>query len=245
MKKFKSLLTQFGLSDAAEQIYLTLLAKETCSIAELARLTGKHRPAIYKAIPELLDLDLVTRVNKKKRVIYRPESPHILSLLSKKQTDNFNTALQKLLDIFRQKDEKPKITFFEGREGIMTAYEKLISSAKNREAFYRYESPRDYKKNKKYYPPLYWKRAGTAGDIDKYVITNQKTNQNRHANLNRFSKSIPVPFEENITEIMSSDKVVFIDYDTETSIFIENQRFADFQKSIFKMLFEKLNYNDA
>ena len=34
--------------------------------------------------------------------------------------------------------------------------------------------------------------------------------------------------------------LIFIDYDTETAVVIENDRFADFQRSIFKMFFEKL-----
>ena len=240
MSNEKSILRQLGFSDIAEQIYLTLLKKGSCSIAELAQLTGKHRPIIYKTLPELTSVNLASKLSKGKRTLYKAESPVNLSILSKRQTEAVNAAIPKLLYIFQNKDKKPKVSFFEGKEGIMTVYENLIASTKKGEAIYRYESPKDYKENKRYYPSLYWKRAGASGDIDKYVITNQKTHQKRHLNLNRFSKAVNILFEDNITEIIGKGKVIFIDYDTETAIVIENERFADFQKSIYKMFFEKL-----
>lgn len=240
MLKEKGILKQLGFNDIAEQIYLTLLNKGACSISELAQFIGKHRPIIYRTIPELASVNLIAKISKGKRILYKAESPANLSTLSKKQVEAVNVALPKLLNIFQNKDKKPKVSFFEGKEGIATVYENLITSTKKEEAIYRYESPKDYKRNKRYYPSLYWKRAGASGDIDKYVITNQKTHQTRHANLNRFSKAVSVPFEDNITEIIGNDKVIFIDYDTETAIVIENERFADFHKSIYKMFFEKL-----
>lgn len=240
MKEIKGVLKQLGFSDLAEQVYFVLLKKGSCSIAELAQFTGKHRPAIYKIIPELLSVNLVNKSTKGKRIVYKAESPATLSALSKKQIENVNLTLPALLDAFHNKDKKPKISFFEGKEGIATVYEQLISGTKKEEAIYRYESPRDYKKNKRYYPSLYWKRAGASGDIDKYVITNLKTHEKRHKNLNRFSKAVNIPFDDNITQIIGNGKVIFIDFDTETAIVIENDRFVDFQKSIFKILFEKL-----
>ena len=236
----KGILKQFGFSNVAEQIYLTLLKKGACSIAEIAQLTGKHRPAIYKTIPDLISTNLVAKASKGKRILYKAESPAIISTLIKKQVENVDEILPTLIDIFENKDKKPKVSFFEGKEGIATVYEQIISSTKKEETIYRYESPRDYSVNKKYYPSLYWKRAGSTGDINKYVITNQKTHQKRHKNLNRFSKAVGIPFEDNITELIGNNKVIFIDYDTETAIVVENKRFADFQKSIFKMFFEKL-----
>jgi len=240
MINYKGLLKQLGFSSIAENIYLTLVRKGACSIAELAQSNGKFRPAIYRALPELLSTNLVSKATKGKRVVYKAESPVVISALIKKQAKNVEEVLPGLIKSFQQKDQKPKISFYEGKEGIATVYEQLISSTKRGGAIWRYESAKDYKKNKRYYPSLYWKRAGATGDIDKYVITNLKTHEKRHKNLNRFSKAVNDRFEENITELISCDRVVFVDYDTETAIVIENERFAEFQKTIFRMFFEKI-----
>lgn len=240
MTNYKGVLAQIGFSAVAENIYITLIKKGSCSIAELAQSSGKFRPAVYKALPELLSANLVSRVTKGKRVVYKAESPLAISTLIRKQSKNIEEILPELVKSFKQKDKKPKISFYEGKEGIATVYEQLVSSTKKGGAIWRYESTKDYKKNKRYYPSLYWKRAGATGDIDKYVITNLKTHQKRHNNLNRFSKAVSDPFEENITQLMSDNKVIFVDYDTETAIVIENERFANFQKTIFKMFFGKI-----
>lgn len=240
MTNYKGVLKQLGFSPVAENIYFTLIKKGACSIAELAQSSGKFRPAVYRALPELLSANLISKVTKGKRVVYKAESPVAISTLIKKQTKDINAVLPELIQSFQQKDQKPKISFYEGKEGIATVYEQLISSTKKGGAVWRYESAKDYKKNKRYYPSLYWKRAGATGDIDKYVITNLKTHAKRHKNLNRLSKAVSDPFEENITELIGNDKVVFVDYDTETAIVIENERFAEFQKTIFKMFFKKI-----
>lgn len=236
----KGVLKRLGFSRAAEKIYLTLLKQGSCSIAELAKRTGKHRPMIYRALPELLSANLVVKSTKGKRIVYKAESPSELSVIVKRNTESVDMVLPDLMEVFHRNQEKPSISFFEGKEGIATAYEQLIGSMKKGEAIYRYESPEDYTKNKRYYPSLYWKRAGSGGDLDKYVITNKKTHEKRHVNLNRLSKAVQMPFENNITQLIGNGKVVFIDYNTETAIMIENDRFADFQKSIFKMFFERL-----
>lgn len=240
MEKQKGILKQVGFSSTAESIYFSLLKRGACSVAELSQFTGKHRPAIYRALPELTSSNLVSKSLKGKRIVYKAESPAILSSLLKKQSEDIENVLPDLLNIFENKDKKPKISFFEGKEGIATVYERLVSSTKKEGAIYRYESPKDYSYNKKYYPDLYWKRAGSKGDIDKYVITNRKTHEKRHNNLNRLSKALNIPFEYNITQLIGNDKVIFIDFDTETAILIENERFANFQKAVFKILFEKI-----
>ena len=234
------ILKQIGFSNIAEQIYLILLKKGACSIAEISQFTGKYRPTIYKTLPDLISANLVTKLSKGKRILYNAESPAIISTLIKKQIENTDEILPTLINIFKDKDKKLKASFFEGKEGIATVYEQLISSTKKEETIYRYESPRDYSMNKRYYPSLYWKRAGSTGDVNKCVITNQKTHQKRHKNINRFSKAVDIPFEDNITELIGNDKVIFIDYDTKTAMMLENKRFADFQRSIFKILFEKI-----
>lgn len=240
MTNLKGLLRTLGFSPLAEKIYLNLINKGPANVAELAQVCGKFRPAVYKALPALLTANLVTKVTKGKRIVYKAESPAAISALVKKQAKLVEDILPDLVKTFQQKDQKPKISFFEGKEGIATVYEQLVAGTPKGGAIWRYEAARDYKKNKRYYPSLYWKRAGSTGDIDKYVITNLKTHQKRHQNLNRLSKAVTGPFEENITELIGNDKVVFVDYDTETAIVIENERFAEFQKTIFKMLFEKI-----
>jgi hypothetical protein len=47
-------------------------------------------------------------------------------------------------------------------------------------------------------------------------------------------------FQDNIFMTIYANKVAFVDFNTETSILIENKDIADFQKKLFKLLFKSL-----
>ncbi len=236
-------LQSLGVSSLGDKLYASLLKQKSASVSELARLTGKHRPAVYKAISELVAAGLVSPSKQGKRLTYRAESPMILFNLHKKQSERLNELIPKYVKMFERKDQTPKITVLEGKRGIATAYEQLMTNLEKKGRIYRAESPSQYGANKKYYPLAYWRRANSKGDVDKFVITNEKTNLKRRKTLNRFSKSVSKKegeFEQDITQLIVNNKVVFIDYQTETVIMIENPRLAAHQQHLFKSLFEKL-----
>jgi len=242
MKK-DNLLQTLGLPHHSEKVYLTLLEKGEKSLSDLAKITGLYRPAIYRLMPDLLQANLVSVVKKGKRILYVAESPQLLSVLAKEQATDLQAVLPEYMNLFLNRTRRPKFTLYQGKEGIKSVFEYLISTAKKEERIFRYESPRNYKDNKNYYPDIYRQRAGQKGDMDKYVITNEETDVQRSARLNRLSKRIPKSYDSfnyNITHLICGDKVVFIDFDTETAILIEAPRFAEFQKKIFQLFFRKL-----
>jgi sugar-specific transcriptional regulator TrmB len=235
-------LTLFGYSNLQSQIYETLLRKGDLNINELAKTTGKYRPAIYSALPKLISSALVTEVKKGKRKYYHSLLPTALLGVIRNTKSELLRSIDEINRHLKERINRPKLTVFDGKEGIRSLFEYLISSAAAKDTIYRFESPRDYIRAKKYYPALYWKRAGAKGDLNKFVLTNPETDERRHKNLNRFSKAVPINkgFDYNITQLVLQDKVAFIDYDTNTALLMENKRFAEFQRTIFKLLYEFL-----
>ncbi len=242
MKK-ESIFNTLGFSPSAEKIYLALLEKGGKTLSEISKITGLYRPAVYRHLPELLQANLISPIKRGRRTLYTAESPHLLSVLAKERAVNLEAALPSYMNLFLNRTKAPKFTVYQGKAGIKSVYEYIVSTAKKEEVIYRYESPRDYTVAKEYYPEIYYQRAGRNGDIDKYVITNEITDISRAKRLNRASKSIPKSydsFDYNITQLISADKVVFIDFDTETAILIEAPRFAEFQRKLFQLFFRKL-----
>jgi hypothetical protein len=47
-------------------------------------------------------------------------------------------------------------------------------------------------------------------------------------------------FDDNVFMSIYADKVAYIDFNTESSIIIENKQIADFQKKLFRLLFKSL-----
>jgi predicted transcriptional regulator len=247
MKKYPQL-QALGLSGQMIDIYLFLTGNKAQTISDIAKRVGIHRPMIYKLLPELTQKGLVTTTKLGKRILYTAESPiNLKGLLSSTET-KLEQIIPELLERYQKSSSHPIMTFYEGSTGIKHIYEVLLRAAKKGEVIYRYESPKDYIKNKRYYPKLYVELASAEGplgrsQIQKFVITNENTANLRHPTLERYSKAVPAkydPFEYNITQIIFGNKVAFIDYETETATLIENEVFAKFQRQIFKLLFEKL-----
>ena len=119
----------------------------------------------------------------------------------------------------------------------------MLATCKKGDVFYRYESPKDYKKNDRHLPSAYIERICHKKEIQKFVITNEKTAQNKPRVIERVSKFVPKVFdffEYDITQIIYNNKVAFVDFNTNTAWIIESAPFAKFQRQIFKLLIGKL-----
>jgi sugar-specific transcriptional regulator TrmB len=238
-------LARLGLSTEESKIYLALLRSGKLNISELSKSTGLYRPMVYKLLPQLYGKQLVAQQQVGKRTYYVAENPAQLKLLVGKLSDDLESVAEELFQAYRNGKQRPVIKNFEGKDGIRRVYEEMMSLCKKGDVIYRYESPKNYLKNKDYYPRLYLHKAAGAREsiIEKFVITNEKTHQLRHKRLERYSKFVPASFdlfEYDITQLIYHNRVVFIDYKREAANVIESTRYAEFQKRLFRLLFDKL-----
>lgn len=239
------LLQKLGLTDNESKVYLALLENGKQNISALSKLTGLYRPVIYKLLPALFSHQLVAKQKVGKRVYYLAENPTQLKVLANRIVDDLDGAANELMQTYRNAKQRPVIKNYEGRDGIKHVFEEMMSVCKKGDIIYRYESPKDYVKNKEYYPRLYLKKAtgNTESIIEKFVITNEVTHQKRNKRLERYSKFVPRstdPFDYDITLLVYKNRVVFIDYKREVANVIESTRFAEFQKQLFLLLFKSL-----
>ena len=73
------------------------------------------------------------------------------------------------------------------------------------------------------------------------VVADAREKDGRHPN--QYWKVIPAAveiFNYNITQRIYEDKVSFVDYNSNSAFIIENKQFAEFQKSIFKLFWDRL-----
>jgi sugar-specific transcriptional regulator TrmB len=243
--KILPLLRQLGLSDNESLIYITLLEQGQANVSLLAKRSGLYRPQIYKLLPELDKKHLIAQQKIGRRTLYLAENPIQLKALINRMSDDLEAVADDLFQTYRSSKHRPVIYNFEGKEGIKRVYEEMMSICKKGDVIYRYESPSDFKKIKEYYPKLYLAKATGQVEslIEKFVITNEKTHNARCKRLERYSKFIPAnidPFEYDITLLIYHNRVVFIDYKREAANIIESKRYAEFQRQLFKLLFNTL-----
>jgi sugar-specific transcriptional regulator TrmB len=239
----KQLLTKLGLTPIETKIYELLVAQGALSVAAIAQNSGLYRPQIYRYLPLLIDKGLVAESRHGRRKIYLAESPRNLEKLADKLKADVQEQLPALLQLYNTSETKPLVRYFEGTKGIRHVYEDLVASCKKGDIFYRYESPRNYRAVRKYIPDEYRTRIRDRGEVERLIITNEITNQQKKQRLGRLIKIVPPEhdlFVYDITQLIYGNKVAFIDFRSETATLIESPIFAEFQKKLFKLLFDKL-----
>jgi len=140
------------------------------------------------------------------------------------------------------KEKRPLIKFLEGRKAITFVLNDLVRILKKDDIFYRYSSAKDARKNEKYLPHDY-RKIRDQKQLQRFVIANENSMIGKKPRLERAVKFVPQNyglFDYDITQIIYGDKVAFLDYNTETALIIENSIIAEFQKKIFKLLYDKL-----
>ncbi len=125
MEDIKQSLAELGLSAKESEVYLSMLEIGPTSVQEIAKKAGVNRSTTYVMIEALKKHGLVSTFEKGKKIVFVAENPQRLvevvneqiSMLSAKR-ERVSTALPRLLAIFNNSDEKPKVRFFEGDETI-------------------------------------------------------------------------------------------------------------------------------
>lgn len=242
--KIETVLHSLGLQKHEITLYLALLELGNATIADLTRHTHLHRPMVYTWLDSLIEKNLAAFSFKGKRKIYFAESPKKLESLIRDLSTGLTDSLPELIGKYEKHEaQKPKIKFFEGKRMITLVYEDVLNTCKRGDVFYRYESPKAFLIQDAILPPAYFERICKNKEIQKFIITNEKTLKTKKPVPERKAKAVPASidiFDYDITQIIYNNKVAFLDLAASTAWVIESERFAHFQERLFRLLFEKL-----
>lgn len=131
---FQNYLVELGLSEKEALIYLALLQADNQSIQDLAKQTNINRTTVYPVLESLEKKGLVSEVQVGKKTHYEAAAPERLETFVERQKVLLDEKSKRLKDIIpelkgvqRKEGERPVIKFFEGRDGVVSAYEEFYS----------------------------------------------------------------------------------------------------------------------
>lgn len=237
-KEALSVLAALGLTENQAKIYHSLLGESPATISTISQVTGLHRPAIYTALPGLIEIQLISRVIIGKREYFVSEQPSRLDHLIRDWQTRMSALIPDLTEGFRSK-KKPIVKVYSGPDGIAAIFEDVARTLDANTAFYRYSAySKIHKKKTRYLPRIYRERMES---LQGYVITNE--DYPSHQMLGRSVKVIrskEFKLNDNVTLMIYGDRVAYIDYNTEQAMIIENTALASFHRQIFLLLFRQL-----
>jgi sugar-specific transcriptional regulator TrmB len=128
-------LQKLGLSDKEAKVYLSSMEIGPSPVQSIAVKAGVNRATTYVMIESLISRGLMSSFEKGKKKFFTAESPEqLVALLHKEEaevkekTRQMMEILPELKILFSAAEEKPKVRFFEGIEGIEVIQEDILNS---------------------------------------------------------------------------------------------------------------------
>jgi sugar-specific transcriptional regulator TrmB len=150
MNDLKSKLTELGMSDKESSVYLAMMELGPSSVQEIAKKAGVNRATTYVMLESLKRRGLMSSVERGKKMQYTPESPeHLLLSVSQElqviedKKTRFASMMPQFMSLFNSVENKPKVRFFEGEEGVRASREaqlQLLTPSQTGRAFIHYDA---------------------------------------------------------------------------------------------------------
>lgn len=235
-------LEKIGFTKNEASVYLALLELGRGTVARVAQRAGINRTTGYSLLNHLVQRGMVSSSGKGSRQSYVAESPDRLVTYMKKQAEDLvanlsvASSLVPELKSMRNISERPKVRFYEGKEGLESVYEDTLTSS---EPIRAYATVDDMHKALPDYFPKYYQRRAKAGVAIRAIIPSTEVGRERavkgRAEL-RESALIPADKYYFSPEINIYDnKVMIASWREKLGIIIESAEIADAMKKTFEL----------
>ena len=225
----KELLTAVGLKEKEAIVYLASLEIGTNPASTIAKRAEINRCTVYAILDSLTRKGFITQFDKGDIRYYSPIEPkRILNYLEHKkleieeQIEDIYYALTKFDKIKNPYVSKPKVTFYEGENGIINVYEDILSSKK----------------------PVfsYISRTSTNPKLSSFLQKYNKT-QKRNGIQKRSISFNQKNTKENLTSQLEitiyGNKMAIISFSENFAVLIKSKEISTAQKKIFKLVWDK------
>jgi sugar-specific transcriptional regulator TrmB len=240
--KLKNILRSAGFSDKETGVYFALLELGKGTVSQIARKAGINRTTGYDILDNLVAKGVVSISGKEPKQEYVAESPTAITEHVLREIENKKEALKEIekivpeLSSMHNKAGRPKVLFYEGKEGLQKVYEDTLSS---HEEILAYASVEDIQPTLPHYFPEYYKRRAKKG-IPIRAIFPESPEARERASLDveeiRQSRIVPAEKFGFHPEINIYDnKVMIASWREQLGIIIESAEIADAMKKIYEL----------
>lgn len=136
MKALASDLVKLGFSEKEALVYLASLELGPSPVQKISQKSGVNRATTYVMIESLMQHGLMSSFQKGKKMQYTAEKPERLHRIVHKERDvvkekeeTIKRILPDLEAVLSAAGERPKVSYYEGEEGLEAMRETIFSSS--------------------------------------------------------------------------------------------------------------------
>lgn len=238
----EKLLTDIGLENKEIEVYLALLQLGSARVTEITQQAGIGRTSGYDILQDLVDKGLVMITGKKPRQEYAAEDPmklvqYLGKVINEKESLLDRTkALVGELQMIQNKENRPQVTFYEGKEGLRNVYEDTLTSSEEIRGFANVDQM--HKGLPGYFPEYYKRRAAAGINIRGILSANKEGYERGKRDKEEKRTTVFVDPEKYyfIPEIdVYDNKVMIASWQEELGVIIESEEIADAMKKVYDL----------
>jgi len=236
-------LQQIGLPEKQAKIYMACLELGECSIKEIARKAEIKRTTIYDIIDDMIAAGFIrTTVHGKKKRFVAAE-PNDLSTIIKKREVLLGQILPQLNSLNNNGKTKPKIYFYEGKDGLKEVYNDTLKYSGEFVAFGSEDVVRILGKDwiDNFIKRRIKKSIHVRAIVPKteYLEKEIQSHDQEHLRMTKLIDIKKYPFSIEI-DIYGHSKVALLSSKEETAMIIESQEIYNTMKLIFEFFWDVL-----
>ncbi|KKW38173.1 MAG: Transcriptional regulator, TrmB [Candidatus Peribacteria bacterium GW2011_GWB1_54_5] len=202
-------LLKLGLSDEEAKVYLACLEINGGPVSTIARKAGVHRVSCYHTLENLLEKRLLSQYNKNGVKCFAPEPPEQLEQLAKERVNIARGLLPQLKTLASSQRFKPKIRFYEGRDGVERVFSESLSAEEEILGYTNLKTVTEF------FPSFF--RSYTHERLQKGIKT-RYLSPNTVETVHVIDPFLPASYDPNLIEILLVNKEQF-PFENEVLIF--------------------------
>ncbi|MCB9798446.1 hypothetical protein H6758_01845 [Candidatus Nomurabacteria bacterium] len=140
--RLQTQLEKAGLSRKEALVYCALYDLGGAYPSKIAKHCSLNRSTVYALLERLAIKGLVTELEKKKKIFYQLERPEKLvryakgrMRMAREGVEQAQRLIPELEGLFTLTPNKPKVIFYEGREGVMQVYDDHVAGKQKYEMY--------------------------------------------------------------------------------------------------------------
>jgi HTH-type transcriptional regulator, sugar sensing transcriptional regulator len=245
-------LIDFGLSDKEAKVYLALLELGSSSVSEIARRARVTRTNTYHLLSALQSYGLVSsQGSETSRSVFSAEKPdRFLQLMKEKKEDaerKFKEAedmIPELRSVYHDPDQKVRVRYYEGVEGIITAYEDTLSAKTSILGYASVEQQHSFFPG--YFPAYYDRRTDKKIEVECFLAESDDSLRIKSLDKKHLRKTSIIPKKFSISPEINiyDDKVAILSLKEKFGVIIESHEVADAFRKMFQLGMERAKQYD-
>jgi sugar-specific transcriptional regulator TrmB len=241
-QNLRTSLISMNFSEKEADVYLALLELGKGTVSVIARKSNLNRTTGYHILDSLAVKGLVSVSGKEPLQQFVAESPERIIELLQKKFEEYQNYLKEAketvpqLKPFHNITNRPKVRFYEGKQGLIDVYEDTLTSHEPLRAYANFDDM--HKAMPDYFPSYYVRRAKKGLGIKGIVPLTPAALERQEHNKEEARDMVFVPADKYYfsPEIdMYDNKVMIASWRENLGIIIESAEIADAMKKIFEL----------